>query len=741
MTINERKYRKQLDELIDKSLEASLNEVFNSDYEMPDVSDLSQFRYKHAGAEKGKDFTTAVADDNYTPVKYGPMNHGWKTVTAVNGMMGWVDRKGRQHPIMKDIGWLDSCSNFSPGHSAIATGMKDGIRYYVYPNGRYVKDSKRFVRTSYDRYGNKRTTDDIASNIKNHDGTATTQEITTNVKSASNPGGKWDPTKLIRYSTPNKQFFMEFVMTWAQHFGNDSQYRTGFNDEDNTYFIDIQNGPGVYNSIVELDQNLGSSIKMNQIDRETWNQRNKYNNASGRFFESYIREEDFVTYDDVANALGYNQNAEPEPFPEPEYSNEEGGEENPTGDPKELTNGSIVFGKNIPFDNQEEGGQEGQEGQEGGQGQQQKPNQSFEIETMQIDYYGFFNNTTAQWVLRIDQGLWLNADDGSKMGTVKVEPNLAQWNFTLTHNNGNQFNFVIRDNQLKDSGKGYEIANNIQLFFSTPNTMSKNRGIGAMDIIYTHKMKDNISLFENRVYKNLLNKIRVLNEKKELYPWYDKSNDRPVDDSGSYWNYHDEEINIGREIGARREVTINGKKEVLTINGTVIGKKVGPTGKDCYLIQGKSGKTLWVTDDDVNTIKKRPTLAESNFKNMLKRIISEMVSEYRSDLEGSATWDVGNAMYNAGLSEEECELCNALDDTYRIRFTGSEDSGDWDTPPSYDHEANEDDIQEVERDICAIPDEKVKAAMLKQFRSWLETAEPDMDFAEGPDPDRFRDDF
>ena len=669
MTISERKYRVQLDELIDRSL----NEVFDREYDMPEVDDLSQFRYKHAGAENGKNFTTAVASNNFTPIKYGPMNHGWKTVTAVNGMMGWVDRKGRQHPIMRDLGWLDSCSDFSPGRSAIASGMKDGVRYYVYKNGKYEKDSRRFVRTTYDMYGNRQESDDIADGIKNHDGTATTRELISNARSASNPQGTWDPTKLIRYSTQDKGFFMQFVMVWAQHFGDKSQYRTGFNDEDSTYFIDIENGPGVYNAVVELDQGLGSSINVNQIDRETWNQRNKFNGASGRFFEARLRwprfgrsqkveapppsewDEDELSapYQDDNDGQGWYDEPDPEENGGSTYNSAD------AGDTAQLSNGSIVFGTNIPFDNAQQGQNADANAQQGqnAQQQQQKPNQSFEVETMQVDYYGFINNMTAQWILRIDQGLWLNAEDGTKIGTVKVEPNLSQWNFSLTHNNGNQFNFVIREAELMDSGRGYEFANNIQLFYSTPNTMSKNRGIGYMDIIYTHKMKNDINLFESKVCSEVLRRLKGLNEGVSARP------------------------------------------------------------------------------------RKRVTLSEAEFRGLLKNVVTEMVGERFDNLDGSAVWDVARAMEAAGLSEEECEMCSALDDSYRVRFSGSEDFGDWDTPPSYDQEPDENDVREVECDINAIPDERVRAAMTGQFRSWLQTAEPDMDFSEGPDPDRFRDNF
>lgn len=670
MTFNERKYREHLNDMIDKSI----NEVFDQEYEMPEISDLSQFHYTNVGADNGN-HTNVLANNDYTPIKYGPNYHGWRRVVAANGMMGWVKKNGEQHPIMTDIGWLDYCNDFNPGRSAIASGMKDGVKYYVYKNGDYEKDSKRFSGSIRDKDGNESTYDDIENKVKNHDGTTTTHEITTN--------RMYDPTKFVRYATQDKRFFMEFVMVWTQHFKQNNKCRAGFNDEDETYFIDIENGPGVYDAIVELDQNLGNSINIRQVDDNTWRYKNQRNN--GAVLEVY------------------------------------GGNATP-GDPRQLSKGSIVFGKNIPHDNTNTQ-------------QEQQPNQSFEIETMLIDYYGFFNNTTAQWVLRIDQGLWLSAEDGSRIGTVKVEPNLAQWNFTLTHNNKNQFNFVIRDNELKDSGKGYDIASNIQLFYSTPNTMAKNRGIGAMDIIYSHKMKDNINLFEARVYMNLMKKIRSLNEGKEPYPYWHGVNDRPVDDSGSYWNANDEEIKIGREVGARREITIKGRKVVLTVNGTVVDKKIGPTGMTCYLIKGKSGKKLWVTEGDINTFKKRDIGSQTKLSGMF----SEMVQERFTDLEGSATWNVGDAMYEAGFNDDEWEMCDALDNEYKIRFNGSEDSGDHWTPPSYDYEPDQNDVHEVECDINAIPDEKVRTALMKQFHSWLETAQPDMGFAEGPDPDMYRD--
>jgi hypothetical protein len=112
----------------------------------------------------------------------------------------------------------------------------------------------------------------------------------------------------------------------------------------------------------------------------------------------------------------------------------------------------------------------------------------------------------------------------------------------------------------------------------------------------------------------------------------------------------------------------------------------------------------------------------------VRRIISEMVNERQSVIEGNATWDVSDAMYNAGLSEDECKFCNNLDYKYTIKFYGMKDLGDWNTPPSYEYKPDKGEVEGVEHAINAIPNDKVRIAMLDQFRSWLDSVTPDMDY-------------
>ena len=74
--------------------------------------------------------------------------------------------------------------------------------------------------------------------------------------------------------------------------------------------------------------------------------------------------------------------------------------------------------------------------------------------------------------------------------------------------------------------------------------------------------------------------------------------------SDNYWS-HNEEINIGDRIGARRELKKDGKIIPLTINGKVT--EIKPSKKDgtpIYKVERDDGSYLWIKDTDVTTRRK-----------------------------------------------------------------------------------------------------------------------------------------
>jgi len=104
---------------------------------------------------------------------------------------------------------------------------------------------------------------------------------------------------------------------------------------------------------------------------------------------------------------------------------------------------------------------------------------------------------------------------------------------------------------------------------------------------------------------------------------------------------------------------------------------------------------------------------------------------------GSLEYEPG--MYNEELSEEEMEwLCDNFPESFTINFTEECDGDGWNTPRECWSEPDKYDVRNVKKAIASIPDEHIRQVVDNDFDSWLEDANPEMDYDE-PDPDDIAD--
>lgn len=104
---------------------------------------------------------------------------------------------------------------------------------------------------------------------------------------------------------------------------------------------------------------------------------------------------------------------------------------------------------------------------------------------------------------------------------------------------------------------------------------------------------------------------------------------------------------------------------------------------------------------------------------------------------GSLEYEPG--MYNEELSEEEMEwLCDNFPESFTINFTEECDGDGWNTPRECWSEPDKYDVRNVKKAIASIPDERIRQIVDNDFDSWLEDANPEMDYDE-PDPDDIAD--
>lgn len=110
-----------------------------------------------------------------------------------------------------------------------------------------------------------------------------------------------------------------------------------------------------------------------------------------------------------------------------------------------------------------------------------------------------------------------------------------------------------------------------------------------------------------------------MRKNKDIFPFYDKSNDSQVSMSNNYWISGNDDIQIGSKVGATHDAVINGKVTTIKINGTV--SEIKPSKKDgtpIYKIVRDDGTHLWVKETDIIT--KR--------KNNLDEIVSRVIQNY-----------------------------------------------------------------------------------------------------------------
>lgn len=616
-TLQDRKYYDNLNNLVETAFKQVINEYEVKQHDDWDRSD-------------GTNYKDSLKSDNYQIKSYGPYHSGWRKVVALNGLMGWQNKKGNFHPIMNDLGWLDYCGEFtddgkggllSKKNVGTSSCKKNGRTYVAYANGQYEFDQAIGKETQTDSHGNKVTVDNIANGKINQDETYTTDYIHA-MDITKNPNGRFDPKRMIRYSTTNPDHYKKFCLIWGQYMDNKKmKYRgtvTGFNDATDEYIIDIHNGPGIYNKIVALDKGLTNGrIKYKEIDRDAWD--SKYQNTEYNLYEGLdeivrLQIEDFE--DNYGNNGYYDQNTEPEP--EPMNTQEQENEDYP----KEIDGGTgkIEFGVNIPFEHKEDdptvppqddgavppqnggvvppvaptGDGRGERTPEGGE--------SLYDETVTVYYRNNIKNENNTWKLNPNTNEWIDAKTGQTIGKVKVSSTKKGiTTFKLVTTGGNIYTF---SGKLEISREGVKYANDWPIYYvpRKDRTATHSQVVGLVSLKYNYDLRQDLNMFAENIYKSVLKMIFEAKEPPE--PFYSKKNDLPVELSDNYWS-HNEEINIGDRIGARRELKKDGKIIPLTINGKVT--EIKPSKKDgtpIYKVERDDGSYLWIKDTDVTTRRK-----------------------------------------------------------------------------------------------------------------------------------------
>lgn len=605
LDLNEKKYYEKLDILVESTLKSVLNE-----YEFKQHDDWDSSR--------GTDYKNTLKSDDYTINYYGPYHSKWRVVKAHNGLMGWQNVKGGFHPIMNDIGWLDSCSDFTGNansgtslfnkHKNFATGVKNSVKYVVFPNGEYERDENAGKDIKTDKYGDQTVTDRFADHTLNHDHTYTTYYIQAN-DITRNPNGRFDPNRLIRYSTTNPNHFKKFCLVWGRFCDENNipqQNITGYNEHTDEYFVDIHNGPGIYNHIVQIDRGLtNGSIQYKEIDRDAWD--SKYQNTEYNLYEGL----DEIVRLQIEDFEDNNAEPEPEPMDTQEQENEDY--------PKEIDGGTgtISFGNNIEEKPEEEpeqepdndngnnnsnvppviiptGGSRGERTPEGGE--------SLYNETITVYYRNNIKNENNTWKLNPNTNEWIDAKTGQTIGKVKVSSTKKGiTTFKLVTTGGNIYTF---SGKLEISREGVKYANDWPIYYvpRKDRTATHSQDVGLVSLKYNYDLRQDLNMFAENIYKSVLKMIFEAKEPPE--PFYSKKNDLPMELSDNYWS-HNEEINIGDRIGARRELKKDGKIIPLTINGKVT--EIKPSKKDgtpIYKVERDDGSYLWIKDTDVTTRRK-----------------------------------------------------------------------------------------------------------------------------------------
>lgn len=317
MNYSDRKYRTHINNIIDESLNYVLNEVNNSQNNNNQNTNNQQntpnyfgneYRFTKGNWSLDKDRVNQpfgqndeqgynINPEDYTIVKINPAKSRWRVVTTKNGYQAWCNIKGHYHPIHYDKNlmqntsdnfvWFDKCSDFygsdnpyAKGYGGIfrkkekrhfAVGLKDNRSFKVYADGEYEAYNDIHNYSETDAQGNKTTGNYYAEGRVNSDGTYTTSFI-----QDPNNQKEFDPNKFIRVRFDDRSLMQKFYYIWGNTMNNSnrgSNLKAGFNDndQDQYFFIDMPNGPGIYDYVISLYDNLqNGTIKYNEIDKNVY---------------------------------------------------------------------------------------------------------------------------------------------------------------------------------------------------------------------------------------------------------------------------------------------------------------------------------------------------------------------------------------------------------------------------------------------------------------------------------------
>ena len=319
MNYSDRKYRQNIDNLINKSLSYVLNEVnntqqnqnqqgqqqtpnyFGNEYRFTKGTwSLDKDKVNQPFGQNDEDGYNTIAHDDYTIVSGGPIHSNWYIVYTKNGYQAWKHIKGHFHPIHYDdkliqntpgnFAWFDKCTNFigsknpyAKGYGGIfrkkekkhyAKGTIDNVTYKIYADGTYDEQPylDHYNYKSVDSDNNETTGNYYNEGMVNSDGTYTTSFI-----QDPNNQKEFNPNNFLRIRFDDRSLLQKFFYIWGNTMNNSNRgnnLKVGYNDNggsDEYYFIDMPNGPGIYDYVINLYDNLeNGTIKYNEIDKNSY---------------------------------------------------------------------------------------------------------------------------------------------------------------------------------------------------------------------------------------------------------------------------------------------------------------------------------------------------------------------------------------------------------------------------------------------------------------------------------------
>lgn len=241
-----------------------------------------------------------INPENYAMVGCGSINSNWMVITTCNGYQAWKHVNGKFHPVhtnpdfIQQTGcegefvWFDRCSDFigngnpyARGYGGLfrrkekkhyAIGRVDNIAYKVYADGTFdLEPYQQFHNyTKVDKNNNKIEGNYFQDGVVNSDGTYTTNFLIQNNED-------FDPNKFLRIRFDDRTLLQKFFYIWGNTMNNSNNgknIKVGFNDNggnDRYFFIDMPNGPRIYDYVISLYYNLkNNNIKYNQLDSEVY---------------------------------------------------------------------------------------------------------------------------------------------------------------------------------------------------------------------------------------------------------------------------------------------------------------------------------------------------------------------------------------------------------------------------------------------------------------------------------------